>query len=381
MQHWILRSREIAYVLTKEKIVPQLGSPFLRMEPSDENVKPPSAQDWPNLIDSLAAIANPGSVLGLINFPPVDPQFSWFYGNSQNESLALHRQKFDGTEHVIVWPLHPHDVYEDFLSTLDPAMPAPTEGIDLHLDRDTLITLAAIVDIMQEDSLIAFLNRSDPPVSSFNASDLLACFYRSLQGADFRWMAQRVRLISPINLAPAVEDIEAGLAALEKKKLIQHEGDRYGISTELAVVCSRLSECSGFSALSIRKKLSEQPNKGTWHAQHFAAARGLDSLWLFAFSDISQDHFSLELKDSSPAILRQCLESLLLTEGKSERPSQPTPPSPPSKPAERTQERQMKPGKPEKKSLKFCSNCGQKLKPGASFCAGCGYQLTPKGTG
>jgi len=380
MEQWILKSADIAYVLDNENIEPQLGSPFVRLERPDKGLKPPSAQDWPSLVEALATIANPDLVLGLINYPPEDPQFSWFYGNSSNDRLALHKQKFDGTEHRIVWPLHPQDVFDDFLSPLQPAMPASCENTALCLDKDTLATVAAIVDIMQEDSLIAFLNRSVPPESSFHASDLLACFYRSLQGADFRWMAWRVKLISPVNLAPSVEDIERGLAGLERKKLTPGIDGRYGLSTELAVLAARLSECSGFSALSIREKLARPTHNREWDHQHIAAARGLDSLWLYEFSDIREDNFTLELKDTSPTILQQRLESIRLSEEQRVPHSQPLAESHPPPSSDMNQKPRVKSRKTKEMSHKFCSQCGAKLRPGASFCSGCGYQLSSKGT-
>jgi len=379
MEHWILESKEIAFILAKEKIKPQPGSPFLRMERTDEDLKSPSVQNWPSLIESLTVIAKPESVLGLISYPPEDPQFSWFYSNSSHKNLAQHKQKFDGTEHMIVWPLHPNHVRDDFLLPLNLAMPITSAGTVLNLDRDTLVSMAAIVDIMQENSLIAFLNRSDPPECSFLASDLLACFYRSLQGADLRWMAPRAKLMSPVNLAPVIEDIEKGLAALERKKLIHKEGDRYRLSTELAVVCARLSECSGFSSLSLRKKLSGSSTKKRWHYQHIAAAMGLESLWLYEFSDITQDNFILELRDCSPTILQKNLQSLLPVEDKRSIPS--PPPTKSLRPSEGDQKRPAKRKKTDRKSLKYCSKCGTKLRPGASFCPGCGSRLISKGSG
>jgi hypothetical protein len=378
MGQWNLTSAEVAYVLAKEGIEPEPGSPFMRLNRSDEESKPPSARDWPSLLESISVIAKPGSVLGLVHYPPDDPQYSLFYGNSSHENLALHKKKFDGTEHVIVWPLHPRDVYEDFLWPLDLAMPADPKGELLHLDRDSLVTLAAIVDILQEDSLIAFLNRSAVPKSSFNASELLACFYRSLQDGDFRWMAQRARLVSPVSLAPVSEDIERGLSSLERMKLIQREDDRFGLSTALAVIGARLSDCSGLAALSAKKKPSKSSQAKMWNRRHIAAARGLNSLWFFEFSQISKEDYRLELSDMGPAELQKRLHSFLYAEDRKDLPSRPPVPSSPSHPPGIDREVRGDSRQGEEKILKFCSQCGGDLRAGASFCSQCGYRLIPK---
>jgi hypothetical protein len=379
MNRWTLTTSDIAQLIRNAKIEPWLGSPFRRLEIPPQSSAASTTQTTPEMLEAVSKIARPEVVLGLVNYPPEEPEFSWFYGISKDQEFTQYQEKdVDGYE--ITWPIKVQGLFDTIESCLALDQPAVTQEISLHLDRNGFETLAAIVDIIQEDALVAFLNRMPSPPSRFDAVSLMECCYRTLGQTDLRWMVYRVKFISPIDLTPSLEDIGEGLESLREKGLLLQNGYHYSPTKRFGLICSLFGACNGFCSLSTRRRVPLGQN--VWDQQHMAALRGINSLWLLEFTDITSADFTVRVSDVTPGLLGDRLRTGLLL--RKTQVASPPPPKerPTTKPALQPEVSRMSspppsPGssaqiKPPPQMEVRCTKCGATLSANSKFCTKCG---------
>jgi hypothetical protein len=352
---WNLTAAEIAEMLRRTGVEPWRGSPFLRLHRGGTDSPAAVAIDeTPEIRDATMRIGRPDIVLGLLHVPPADPDVTWLYGSSGDRRFAVHRRD-GGMWHRIIWPVQDTtlaDIMETAVSIHDPAV---TDGFALTLDRREFETLATIIDFFQEETLRSAMNRKPFSVLQFDDDDLFGCYRRNLRGIDLRWMVQRSKLISPIRLAPDPEGLRMGISSLVKQGMLMQDGSLYTATPRFTTACSLLAGCSGFFALSTRRRIQRNDGHDVWDFQHMASLRGIGSLWLLEFADISNDDFTVKLGDVTASLLHERVVAGLL------------PPARLQLPDEEAAEK-----------LAYCQNCGAKLQPPAKFCPNCGTKIVEK---
>lgn len=412
MTKWTFTSAEVVKLLRDAHLEPWLGSPLRRLGHPTGSSAPSLTQTTPEMLEALSRIARPEVVFGLVNSSPEEPEFSWFYGASGGQHFALYQEK-DVDGYHVTWPINGQDLFETVESSLALDQPAVNQEISFLLDRNGFETMVAIIDIMQEDALVAFLNRMPSPVSRFDAVSLMECCYRTLHETDLRWMVYRVKFISPTDFIPSVENISEGLESLREKNLLVQNGYQYSPTKRFGLICSLLSACNGFCGLSTRRRVAQPIGESIWDQQHIAAFRGMNSLWLLEFTDITSADFAVKVSDvtSSQMIDRLCA-GLLMPKTQTESPpvlkarpvikpasipevsmtSSPPPPRSPSpeiKVPTRMEARCPKCGATLSPNSKFCTRCGspagrvetpslETATPVPSHCSKCGAKLSPR---
>lgn len=361
MNRWTLTTAEISYLLKDFRIEPGSGSPFQGLRPPQEGFTSASFENEKELMNAFVALLQPEAIHGLVSYTPDEqPSYSWFYGDSIGSSFAFHSEK---DTHQIAWPVDILSILEILELPLNLLNTNEIDEISFILDRRGLETMAAIIDLIQEQSLTSLLERSLSPEIRFDEKDLLDCLNHNIKSTDFRWMIPRTMIFSPIRLKYTSEDIIQGMEWLHAKGLLTLREGRYALSPPFGIVCSLLGSCSGLSALSSRRQQIINKDNKDWSLQHLAALKGIDnSLWLFEYTDITSDDFHVEIQNTTGRSLNERLQSEFFPSGKPAAP----PPSIPSIPPQ-----------PELKSINepFCPNCGTQLKPKASFCTKCGARV------
>ena len=350
---WTLTAGEISDLLGNAKVKPWLGSPFMHLK-SPETISTSSIdkKETPQVCEALTRIACPDVVHGLLHYPPETPDVTWFYGVEKDQRFVAHRQEDDNNHHI-VWPIYGQTLVQILETALQVDQPAVADNFSLSLDRVTFETLTLIVDFIQEENLLAALGRQTPPQLTFDANDLFKCYMHNQGGIDLRWMVQRAKLLSPSPLVPNPENLDHGLESLSKERILTCEGDRYKPTERFNTACSLMSACIGFCAISTRRRVPQSKGDYVWELQHFAALRGIGSLWLFEFSNVTSTDFTVKLGDITSSLLHERIQAgLLLPETQTAEPSVHS---------------------PEKGSI--CQNCGAQLHDEMKFCTKCGTQV------
>ena len=385
MSEWMFTAEELSLVVGDAGIDPWLGSPLRRMAPVSDDSGTAIAiapQVTAEMIDAIRHIARPETVLGLVVYPPDEPETFWFYGD--DAGYALFHETVDGCR--VVWPLDELELLDFAIEPLD--LPRPTSAFEFSLvmDRAGFETLAAVVDMAQENSLLGFLHRDDPPELSFETSDLLACWERGMESADLQWMIHRAGALSPVALAPSDEELARGVQTLADQQALIADNGLWRATPSFAMLCSMLGACNGLAALSTRTRT---PDDGAWRLEHVAAARCTEGIWLFDFADITSTDFSLTLVDSSAEESYERVRGALRAGERAREAQVPSRPESASAPADEGScagcGAAMTPnasfcsgcGAPVRRTEEqsFCSNCGARLEPGKRFCASCGTPL------
>ncbi len=381
MTKWTFTSAEILKLLRDAHLEPWLGSPLRRLGHPTQDSATSLTKTNPEMLEALSRIARPEVVLGLINYPPEEPEFSWFYGASGGQRFALYQEE-DVDGYHVTWPINGQDLFEAVQSSLVLDQRAVNQEISFLLDRNGFETMAAIIDIIQEDALVALLNRMPTPVSRFDAVSLMECCYRTLHQTDLRWMVYRVKFISPTDFVPSLQNISAGLESLREKNLLVQNGHQYSPTKRLGLICSLMSACNGFCGLSTRRRVAQPVGESVWDQQHIVALRGMDSLWLLEFTDITSEDFAVKVSDVTSSQMRDRLHAgLLISKTQGE-----TPPvlkaGPVTKPAltlEVSMASSSPPSHRPSSEIKaptrievHCPKCGATLSPDSKFCTRCG---------
>jgi hypothetical protein len=352
---WNLTAPEITEMLRRAGVEPWRGSPIARLY--DVAKSPPekiAIKDTPEIREATARIGRPDIVVGLLHVPPGDPDVTWFYGASGDQRFAVYRRN-GNLWHHIVWPVLDTTLTEVMEAAVSITEPAVTDSFALSLDRRGFETLATIIDFFQEETLRAAMSRKPASVLQFDSDDLFGCYQRNLRGIDLRWMVQRSKLISPLGLAPDLEGFQIGISSLVKQGMLVQEGSLYRSTPRFTTACSLLAGCSGFFALSTRRRIQRNDGHVAWDSQHMASMRGIGSLWLLEFADISRNDFIVKLGDVTASLLHERVAAGLI------------PPARLELPEDEASEKQA-----------YCQNCGSKLLPPAKFCQNCGTKIVEK---
>lgn len=348
---WNLTAAEITEMLRRTGVEPRHGSPFLRLDGAGP-VSPATLaiEDTPDIREATLRIGRPDIILGLLHMPPGEPDVTWLYGAAGDQRFAVHRRD-GGMWHRIVWPVQGTTLAEIMETAVSIREAAVTDAFALSLDRRGFETLAVIVDFFQEEALRSAMQRRMPAVPRFDMDDLFCCCQRNLRGIDLRWMVQRSKLISPVRLSPDPEGLNAGLGSLVDQGMLTQQGTLFAPSPRFYAACTLLAGCSGFFALSTRRRTVRRDGTDDWDFQHMASMRGIGSLWLLEFTDISKSGFTVKLGDVTADLLHERVVAGLL------------PPERPPVPDDRFA------------SPMCCPDCGSRLQPPAKFCPNCGRKM------
>lgn len=358
MPRWTLATNEILDLLNREVIKPWIGSPWHSLKPGPKKAQGfLDTSDGPELREALLRIARPEIMQGVLQFPPEFSGVHWFYSLAGEAKLAAYSRD-QNDHHVLAWPVLASELVQAMEASLALPAPAVVDGFALILNRGGCEALAAIVDLLQEEILKAVLDRRPPPELRFSIQDLQECLLRSSQSLDLRWMVQRFKHLAPTPLQNNIGDLEAGLKTLVNQQMLVQEDRIYLATPRFYVACSLLSGSSGLCALNTRKLVLKNGEPLAWERLHMGALRGIGSLWLFEFSDISADDFSVKLGDITSGLLHERLQAGIIPYVNKAAAPLPL---------------KERPGEVKK----MCLSCGAELGPAAVFCSACGRKVEP----
>lgn len=354
MPQWTLTTTEIQALLRRENIVAWMGSPLLNPEPvPDRELVSKILPNAPELREALLRIARPEIMQGVLQFPPDFSGVHWFYGQAGDTRLAGHGRDQSG-RHVMAWPITDQEVVQAMETSLAVQAPAVVDGFALALNCGGLEALAGIVDLLQEGILKAALDRRPPPEFHFTAKELGECLQHGSQGLDLRWMVQRLKCLAPVPLKNDPSGLEKGLQNLVKQQMLSRKNSHYRPVSRFYAACSLLCGGSGLCALNTRRLVLQAGKPLAWERQHTAALRGIGSLWLFEFSDMNADDFSVKLGDVTAGLLHERLMAGLSIKKKS-----------------------FVPEPPAAAKIRSCPQCGLALQSAAEFCPVCAKKSKP----
>ena len=267
--------------------------------------------------------------------------------------------------------------------SLETGGPVLRQGMSLALTHGELQTLVAICDIVQEDGLVAFINRSPALKSRFEATDLYQSYYRSMNAPDVRWMAQRMRFMAPVDLLPTLDGLAAGLGSLAGRGLLVPAEPGYAPSDKLGLAVSMMNDCRGFGAVSKRVLSYSDSGEPAWRLSHIGLLAGDRNLWLFDFEQTESGDIKAVLTDTDIESVEKLIEGrFLVPEAPVVRPRPQGPLG--TRPAVAGRVPRTSPAPVPKLASKEakkerCLGCGAAIDPGVKFCSMCGAKVgTPE---
>jgi hypothetical protein len=273
-----------------------LGSPLL--DPvAPEQASAGTSPSPPGLAEAWQALAQPEVRLDVAHVPPASAARVRFYGRRGRESLVGHWID-EGTHHV-AWPIETAWLTTLVASFVEAARPAHEVGVSIEVDRAGLEVLVALIDLLQEASLVALLEGHEAGGLQVDARDVLAAFARHRSEHDLRWMIARARWLAPRPLAPEETRIAAALARLADGGWLVEQPPGYVVAPALRLVCALLADTRGWCAVSRRVRRETAEGGIEWSRHHGAVMRGLDSLWMLEFADVATDGFTARLRDAT----------------------------------------------------------------------------------
>jgi hypothetical protein len=273
------------------------------------------------------------------------------------------------------------DVLEDLEVALLLDAPAVEGGTTITMDLPTLTALATIVDLRQEDLLLAVLHRGVPPRPEFDAKDLLACFERSPTGPDLNWTVRRLRMVSPVPVQATEDGMTRALLNLQEQGFVNRVNGRYVLAESIEPLVLSLGHCRGMGALSSHRLNTESPEEGSWTHRHVVFFRSLTGFTVLDFEKPEGDEVSVTLSGGSGAAIRETLEDILslpaeeFRETAAQEPSRDPGPPPTYPPPDDGETPAPEAATPPDPDVGFCVQCGDQLRPGLSFCTKCGMEV------
>jgi len=352
MKTTMLSAAEAAATLATTARRPGPGSPLGRFLARDGaksaaggRALTPADDRW----EAFRRIADPQVAFAAASSPPAVPETAWFYGAAGEDALARFEEKTDSAA-ALTWPVSRATVAASFRAALETGGPVIKRGLAWTFGRREFQAFITICDVVQEDALLAFVNRSPAARSKFDAFDLYKCYYRSANAPDMRWTVQRMKYLAPVELAPSLEDLAAGLAGLAGRGLIAPAGAPgkagYAPSDGLGTAISLLNDCRGFGAIMKRTLRLKEGLGVEWTLGQLAVAAGPRALWRFDFEGAAgkAEEIRVTLAETTPEDVERDLAGQILA-------------------------LEDKVGFGEET---LCRKCLAELTPGAKFCAACG---------
>lgn len=296
LNQWTGTAGEMRAIADGLGLAPWSGSPLLDAVPP-EPVRASTPPATPGLVDAWQVLAQPEVRLDVAHVPPLSGATSRFYGRCGRQSLVGHW--LDAGTHHVAWPIEPVGLTRLVASLVETGRPAHEIGVSLDVDRPGYEVLAALVDLLQEASLVALLEGRDVDEPQVDGRGLADVFARPRSVHDLRWMVARARSMAPGPLAPDEARLSTALARLARDRWLAERASRYVVTPTLRLVCSLLADTRGWCAVSRRVRQLTDDGGIEWSRQHAAVLRGLDSLWMLGFADIATDGFTVRLRDTT----------------------------------------------------------------------------------
>ena len=371
---WTLTVSRLRSLLARAGVSPGSGSPLTRVidehrgdDDATGDAHPGAASPLANeagLIDAVKCIARPEIVFAVVNSPPAVPTTSWFYGLAGEDCLARCDATAEGSL-AVAWPLTRGMIALPLFGSIGLRVPAVRHELSLRVGRREFQTLIAICDIVQEDALLAFVHRSPGLRSRFDALALYGCYYRSANAPDLRWMAQRIGFVAPVDLAPSLDDLAAGLDSLAARGfLVKADEAHYTPSDRLGITISVMNDCAGFGAMMKRALLDSMSAEPAWDMRHVGVLAGTNSLWRLDFEAPRDGEARVTICDTTPAQFEDLIATHFLA---LEAPRRHSPARQNPLPEPRAMQT----------AAASCTRCGAPLDPDARFCGKCGASAAP----
>jgi len=394
VEMFAFRGPEMAGILEASELEPSSGSPLRSLSAAevDESAREVASQTGHAVKSAVQRIAVPERVVGLVTAsPPEPPDFFWLYSGASDLDFAFHQEDETGM-HRLAWPVDGLAMLDFSAAHLDLFGPVDHFGVSLALGREEFSVLVAIADFVQADALQGVL-RHDPPLGeapTFQPDDLVGLASRADESGDLRWMVTRARLMSPIELDFGEETLAPALKSLADNGLLLEVEGLFEVTPLLHKICLLAGTCTGFSAVSTRSLDAET---GAWSLDHFALARGPETLLLYEFEDVTANDFLVSIDDVTSAMAFEWLQGGFRFEDVREEVEEPledapTVSAPPSEPTlapefieaagrEVGETLTPEPGlpplsPPTGRVQQFCTQCGTVLDLDKGFCTQCG---------
>lgn len=273
-----------------------------------------------------------------------------------------------------IFRLAPELQFEDILVII-------LEGLNLDsgirenpfaLDCSTkgLLALSALIDAVRQNQLRSLLNRNDNVGVMVDFIDIWACLQHGILEDDFRWLTTVIRSRLPDALTIEQKMLSEGLAEMSSAGIAVRDDDSWTIAETYVAALSELMTPLNFGSIFAR-------GLSAGEAANLFLMRCPSSLWAVNFTGKNgkTSLFTLSV-DRLGSIIAEITARLMALSKKSRQTDQavhgtakPVSQEPPAHQTGTTGHAQQT---QTAKVVRFCSQCGQPLKPEHKFCKGCG---------
>ena len=238
-----------------------------------------------------------------------------------------------------------------------------------------LLALVALIDAIRQNQLRSLLNRNDNEGIDVDFIDIWASLQHGILENDFRWLTAVIRSRLPEEITIDQSALSEGLAQIETAGLaVRKEDESWTLSDRHIAALTELMTPLNFGSIFARS-LSDKD------AIRLFLIKCPTSLWAVNFSAKGSkvSLFTLSV-DRLGSILAEIMARLTIIAERNARTHHDAPLAVSTTPhnqsaSEFPRENVSQQTPPTVKAARFCSQCGQPVKPEQKFCQNCGNAL------
>lgn len=345
--------KEILALIGDEEIMPSALSPFYAEEPAGNRGSKLDAGSMP----LVRVVCDPAASVSVRIISAEKVVMTRIYAGKAGQMTVRHWLDKDGLHHFR--PVREKDIADEAVLRL--MLDIPPSRLDFHaeLSEAAFCALLGLMDCWRERTLFSLIDRKPKANPSFTAEEMYAAFRRSISSADLRWLTPLVKELYPGSLDVSPSVFNQGVRDIASKFVEADNG---------AVHLKPLGEelCSSLSAPLGAIKISAYRIKdGAILEENMIGLRGMG---IFCTLEVDEkDIKKVTLQNSSAPMIELYIHSRLAEALQASKDAQAK-----KSPAEPVSPRAI----PSGKAARFCSQCGQPLKPEHKFCKACGKPVS-----
>ncbi|MRR15541.1 MAG: hypothetical protein EG826_03675 [Deltaproteobacteria bacterium] len=344
--------KEILAWIGDEGITPSALSPFYAEEPAGNRGAKLEAGAMP----LVRVVCDPAASVSARILSAEGVVVTRIYANETGQLLVRHWLDKDGLHNFR--PVQETDIATEAALRLMLDIEPSRLDFNAELSEAAFCALLGLIDCWRERTLLSLIDRRPNINGSFTTEEVYAAFRRSIGSSDLRWLTPLVQELYPGNLDVSPSLFNQGILGLAEK----FAGAANGV-VKLNLLGEEL--CSSLSAPLAAVKLSVHWIKeGTIREENMLGVRGMG---IFCVMEIDeQDPAKVTLQNSSAPMIELYVHSRLTKALRVSKDAE----------AKKTAAETVSPRTvPSGKTIRFCSQCGQPVKPEHRFCKGCGKAI------
>lgn len=233
-----------------------------------------------------------------------------------------------------------------------------------------LLALSTLIDAVRQNQLRSLLNRNDNEGVMVDFIDIWACLQHGILEDDFRWLTTVIRSRLPDDLTIDQKLLSEGLAEMSRAGIAVRDDDSWTIADNHIAVLTELMTPLNFGSIFAR-------GLSAGEAANLFLMRCPSSLWAVNFTgkDGRVSFFTISV-DRLGSVIAEITARLMAASKGGRQTDQAVhgaaAPVSQEPSAHQTGGAGRLPPQAAVKTVRFCSQCGQPVKPEHKFCKGCG---------